>query len=73
MSKKHKKRIETLAEINPEKDMPLPERLKAEEPIELPVEAPEPEIKASEVKRILPEPEIVESGFVSTKVNLYRR
>lgn len=77
MSKKHKRRIEDMVEdIDPEKDMPLPERLTVgqtpivtEDHVESPETSPEPEIKASGVKQA----EVVESAPWSTKVNLYRR
>lgn len=65
MSKKHRQRI--LAEIDPERDMPLPERLKQAEAIETPVQPPEAEIEASKIKEAV----VVEP--VSTKANLYRR
>jgi len=57
-----------MIDIDPEKDMPLPERLKVdnqtptvtEEPTEAPVQPLEAKIEASKVKKVIPEPEVVE-------------
>jgi len=89
MSKKHKKRLrEMTEEINPEELMPLPERLKNGDIIKdsppiydagsvyipsEPVEPPDEPTEALELKKIKVQPEIVEPGYFSTKVNLYRR
>ncbi|MCJ7829312.1 MAG: hypothetical protein MUP81_06200 [Dehalococcoidia bacterium] len=78
MSKKHKKRLKEMTEeINPDELMPLPKRLKEEtieeEIIEAPVKPQEAVSEVSIVKDVSSEPEAVEPGFVSTKVNLYIR
>lgn len=70
-------RLEPVDEFsNPEELMPLPIRFKEPRPeisIEIPVKPPGAKIRASNEKSVQPEPEKVEPGFVSTKVNLYRK
>jgi hypothetical protein len=68
MSKKHKRRIEDMvSEIDPEKDMPLPGRLKSVEP---PVEPPDEAERPSKTKPVQPDTKV---EYFSTKVERYRR
>lgn len=73
MSKKKDKLIEGLEDLDPEKDMPLPERLKVEntptvteEPVEASPSPSETEIEAPETKPVPREAEKVETVSLGT-------